>query len=203
MGRISLQLETLMRNYVAWALALAVVVAFSVARADANTQHPVPVLRRAWNWVRGTSCRAKMKIALIKDVDRRDPATEQTMLHMASSNGHAEIVSDLLAAGADKDAQDLNGRTPLYHAVAARHPEIVRSLIAAGADTDVKDHNGWTALHWASSEGRAQMVRTLVEADAALDLEDLNFFTPLNWAISGGHTECCRSLLAAGAKHIE
>ena len=53
----------------------------------------------------------------------------------------------LLEAGVDKDAEDKNGRTPLYHAVASNHPHLATLLIEACADLDAPDNHGWTPLH--------------------------------------------------------
>ncbi|KAJ9444016.1 Leucine-rich repeat serine/threonine-protein kinase 1 [Diplonema papillatum] len=57
-----------------------------------------------------------------------------TALHIASENGHSEVVKELIAAGAKVDVQDNDGDTALYLARSSGHSEVVTQLIAAGAN---------------------------------------------------------------------
>jgi ankyrin repeat protein len=66
--------------------------------------------------------------------------------------GIAEV---LLSAGADKDAKDKDGETPLRRAAESGHKECVELLLSAGADKDAKNNDGWTPLHHAAA-ARAQ-----------------------------------------------
>lgn len=52
------------------------------------------------------------------------------------------MVSRLLAAGADPDRADAEGRTPLIAAAYMGHAEIVRALLDAGAQIDHADDDG-------------------------------------------------------------
>ena len=54
-------------------------------------------------------------------------------LYSAASNGHGEIVSRLVAAGADLNAPDRNGRTPLYTAASNGHSHATLALLIGGA----------------------------------------------------------------------
>ena len=74
-------------------------------------------------------------------------------LHWAADNGHASVVEMLIQAGANKEAKDKHGRTPL-HVAAWRHPSVVKVLIQAGARTKAKDKNGLTPLHYAEGQGK-------------------------------------------------
>jgi ankyrin repeat protein len=62
-------------------------------------------------------------------------------------------VQVLLAAGADVEVKDNNGRTSVMYASRNGRKEVVQVLLAAGADVEVKDNDGWTALMWASLRG--------------------------------------------------
>jgi hypothetical protein len=56
----------------------------------------------------------------------------------------AEIVEMLARAGADVNARDFMGQTPIF---AAEHtPEAIKPLLAAGANLEARDNNGNTAL---------------------------------------------------------
>ena len=100
-----------------------------------------------------------------------------TSLVTASKQGHVEVVHALLAAGADKEAQDYVGGgvtggvgagcrvharlssnlccrvqidfTPLIAASSAGHLEVVQALLAAGADREAKDKVRGGG-HWAT-----------------------------------------------------
>ena len=57
----------------------------------------------------------------------------------------AEVALALLGAGADPNAQDMEGRTALMRAVVAGTIEQVKVLIAAGASVTARDRRGATA----------------------------------------------------------
>ncbi len=59
----------------------------------------------------------------------------------------------LIAAGADVNAVDKIGRTPLHYACNEGYESIVRALVAAGAKVDVKDNEGRTPADIATERG--------------------------------------------------
>lgn len=79
----------------------------------------------------------------------------------ASSEGHPEVVEALLAAGADKDAADVDGTTALMAAAARGHMGVAEKLVAAGANVNVQNNDGHSALMFAYN-GKNQ-VETLFE----------------------------------------
>ena len=71
-------------------------------------------------------------------------------MHLAALHGTAVAVAALAVAGADPDATDGKGRTPLHLvAVLGTDPEIVTALVRAGADLDAPDARGRTPLGFA------------------------------------------------------
>ena len=72
-----------------------------------------------------------------------------TPLHMASFNGHCEVVQLLLNKGADPNKTNRYGSTPLHRASSSGHKEVVLLLLEGGADRDVTNNFGSTPLDFA------------------------------------------------------
>ena len=70
-----------------------------------------------------------------------------------------ELISQLVASGANVDAVDSGGITPLHRAVRARSPGAVRDLLHHGARVDVRSARGATplqmAMHTTGASGTA------------------------------------------------
>ncbi|WFU80754.1 ankyrin repeat domain-containing protein [Bradyrhizobium sp. CIAT3101] len=92
-----------------------------------------------------------------------DPAQKDesgvTTLHEFANGLELEVVDRLLAAGAEVEAVDANGRTPLMF---SRTPAIAQRLLAAGAQPLRRDRYGYDALDHAVVFGR-DAVATLLE----------------------------------------
>jgi ankyrin repeat protein len=94
-------------------------------------------------------------------------------LDRAANFGPVQMVRDLLKAGANVNAQDSRGLTPLMFAVSAENQkaEIVQTLIAAGADVNIRSATGETALDWAEKFGYPEVITALKQAAAAHGVE--------------------------------
>ena len=66
-------------------------------------------------------------------MNARSVSGATALMKLAGTDNAIEIARLLLAAGADVDAADENGWTPLVHATIARDEELVELLIDAGA----------------------------------------------------------------------
>lgn len=90
-----------------------------------------------------------------------------------------EVVAHLLAAGAEPNAVDFEGATPLIYTAEMGSQEVLRALLAAGADPDAQDAEGRTALMYAADHLETESVRLLVQAGADVTLRDSNGLTAL------------------------
>lgn len=77
-----------------------------------------------------------------------------TALFHAVEASHDAALRRLLEAGANLDARNLRGMTPLMLAayLGDRHAAM-QHLLSAGARLDAADEHGWTAAHWAAWAG--------------------------------------------------
>ena len=61
-----------------------------------------------------------------------------TALHIASRNGHTEVVDLLVKAGGDIEAEENTEDTPLIQAVWGGHMSTIEVLLSKGADVNHK-----------------------------------------------------------------
>lgn len=74
-----------------------------------------------------------------KRVNCIDPGNGNTPLHIASQNGHSEIVKLLLSLKASIDSQNASGNTPLHMSIEYDYYETSKLLVEAGANLDANN----------------------------------------------------------------
>jgi hypothetical protein len=135
-----------------------------------------------------------------KSVDARD-SRDRTLLMIVGESGLdvPDYVRSLIQRGADVNATDRSGYTPLMYAVGWERAEIARFLIEAGASLAATNWSGSTPLHIAAGHGGKAVVELLLYNGASVDARDNRGATPLMWAASNGQAESAEALIAAGA----
>ncbi|KAG5768336.1 hypothetical protein H9Q72_004104 [Fusarium xylarioides] len=142
---------------------------------------------------------ARELIKLGAKVDATDRHVRQP-LHLACLGGQEELVDLLLKKGADIEARQFQGATPLDDAVA--HIAVVELLLERDAKTQVKRDDGFTPLHTAIYDGTAEIIRCLLRHDRSNidEVESNEKLTALNLAVYLGRAELITVLLEFGAR---
>lgn len=121
-------------------------------------------------------------------------------LHAAAAQDDAASIEDLLSKGAEIDARDDNGRTPLLVATHANRIDAARALIEKGADVNAKDDIEDSPYLYAGARGHLEILKMTLTHGA--DLKSTNRYggTALIPASERGHVETVRTLIEAGVK---
>lgn len=113
------------------------------------------------------------------------------------SNNQVKII-ELISNGADVNAKDSYGWTPLMKATDSNKIEIMKLLIENGADVNAKNTHGRTPLMYVCT---IEAVKLLIENGADVNAKDSRGWTPLMSAVedSHGETEVLEFFLDKGA----
>ncbi|MXY33946.1 MAG: hypothetical protein F4186_06550 [Boseongicola sp. SB0676_bin_33] len=98
--------------------------------------------------------------------------------------GETARIREALEGGADPEARERFGATPMLSAVANRRLDVIRLLVEAGAgpDTPRLGMDEFTPLHLAAQRDNLDTVRLLLEIGA--DATRRTWLTPIDWAVS-------------------
>lgn len=91
-------------------------------------------------------------------------AAKQSLLHLAATMGFHRLIRRLVVVGADLDAQDANGFTPLSFAVLSGHTACARLLMEAGAAYDKPTVFGELPLDLAKQSEQPELESLLLAA---------------------------------------
>ena len=137
-----------------------------------------------------------------------------TLLHVATTGkASLDVVSALVDAGSDVNAQDNEGNTPLHFAVKrikhetfpkADYDGIIRLLLEKKADVRIVNVAGASPLHTSVAfRADPSAVEMLIQAGADVNLKTFTSagaWTPLHGAAAGNSPDIATVLLKYGAK---
>ncbi|CAH1377299.1 unnamed protein product [Tenebrio molitor] len=105
-----------------------------------------------------------------RGVDVNFQSSGITSLHLASRNGHFDVVEFLVKKGAEVNKQeDKTLLTALHYAATKGFLRIIKLLIDNGANSNLRDEQGKTCLHYSVIFGDVEVVKYLTEK-----VEDVN-----------------------------
>jgi len=147
---------------------------------------------------------ARPNIVSVTEVDEGEHPGA-TLLHYAADDTRPSLVAVLLDAGADPDARDGCGWSPLGYACRNREhgATLAAHLLEAGADVNVRLNWDRTPLHiaaacsWASS---VEVCKLLIAEGIDVNARNADGQTALEYAVAHAIPRCVATLLEAGAE---
>jgi cytohesin len=157
---------------------------------------------------------AMMELLLNSGADVDIVTHDPTLLHEAARSRNLRLAQLLVCHGADVNAVDDGGDSPLHMAVQFLHDEprveggadanvmhdqpgdyaIAQFLLGHGAFVNVSGRQRRTPLHLASFKGSLSLSRLLIDNGADLDARDDEERTPFSIALEYGHRKLARFL---------
>jgi ankyrin repeat protein len=144
----------------------------------------------------------KIEIKNGLDPNSRNDSGE-TILHLAAKDCNFDVAEILISSGAELNATDYEGCTPIDHAdedvfeylesYGAKHKSIftaldnmnfkaVRKFLSDGVHIDERDSRGDTLLMLAANDGDIEIVDYLIKNEVTINARDANYCTALDYS---------------------
>jgi len=134
------------------------------------------------------------------EINVRNQYNGKTPLHESILSSKPNCAKLLIEKGAEVNAKDTDGWTPLICASRDGHIEVAKLLIEKEAEVNAKDTDGWTPLILALRFGHFEVAKLLIENRAEVNAKSTYGSTPLICASSDGHIEVAKLLIEKGAE---
>ncbi|KAI0274204.1 hypothetical protein BGY98DRAFT_1188657 [Russula aff. rugulosa BPL654] len=126
---------------------------------------------------------------------------DRAPLHVASQEGHVDVVHVLLDHGAQVNSQDCDKWMPLHYASNEGKPKVVQLLLEHGAALNAQEaSNGGNSVWLASREGHLEVVRLLGDRGADVHIRNDDDMTPFQVATARDYHDVAQLLLEYGAE---
>ncbi len=127
---------------------------------------------------------------------------EDALLEAARKNDLGKV-KYLVENGANVNAKDNDGWTPLHWAASKNNLDMVKYLVETGkADVNAKTSYGTTPLYWAAEKNNLDMVKYLVENGANVNAKASYGTTPLHKATLNNNLEMVKYLVETGKADV-
>ncbi|XP_055838336.1 ankyrin-1-like [Episyrphus balteatus] len=135
------------------------------------------------------------------NIEQNKRITANTPLHYAIENGDLKLTETLIALGADIDADNAWGLSPLVLAIFMNREEIVDLLMTKITNLNYTCENGISPLHAAVQYGSSRVTEKLLQSGAHVNIISTNIEgnTPLHYATVCGDLTTVKLLLKNGA----
>jgi|GEM_PF-2769794 len=123
--------------------------------------------------------------SLVNKAKTRKTEDLDTALHSAVANNNEDEIANLLSQGADVNAKNLLGNTPLHTAISLGLEDVVGQLLSnSKIICDAIDDRERTPLHCAIKKGNLKIVNLLINSGANVNTQDKYGVYPLHEAVS-------------------
>ena len=121
-------------------------------------------------------------------------------IHLAVLRADLDDMKAQIMAGANINASDEVGNTPLHFALGLGEAKIAEWLMSQGVDLNAKANDGRSMTHAAAAGGQIELLKKLVVESLKLDDKNVLGQTPLHLAAAAGQTETVEWLLKQDQK---
>ena len=136
----------------------------------------------------------------IRELKEDNFTLETPALSLAAIKGSYEICVYLVEQGANIEATNKIGVTPLHAACSSGNNDIIKFLLEKKAYIEAKTDEGLTPLHIAAQDGHLEAVNILLQFGADINSRwEINNYTPLISSAGNKHFDISEFLIESGA----
>jgi ankyrin repeat protein len=142
--------------------------------SQAAAQQRAEIVRRLVDAGAGVNVQGSHRGTVLNSAIQLSPFGPLTYLASSSYYLPIESIRLLITAGADVNAADVRGHTPLMAAADKMSAPLIKTLLEAGARASIngKENEGRTAVMFAAERGHVETIKMLFEAGAVINAKD-------------------------------